>query len=188
MKNNLFLILIGIFLVLLLGNFVKADVGVGISPSKIVLQIEGGQTQNYELLIFNTGSNTLKLNFGIEGDIVKFTEIEKETEIIEPEPKPHELPIKNGKTIMVSFSPPATTKTKEYEGKISAIGSPLEGSQFGGSVGVAAKVQIIVTPTQTFLNYLTPLHYMIAGAILVLIIIIILLKRAGLSVGFRKKK
>jgi hypothetical protein len=187
MKSKIFFILVlGLAIASL--QFINADVGVGISPSKAVEQIEGGQEREIEFLVFNTGTDDIFITLSVAGDIAKFVTIEKVSDTISPEPIPHKLPIKNGKVFLVKLSPPATSNEKTYEGTISAIGSPSASSQFGGSVGVASQVQIIVTPTKTFLSYLTITHYIIIAAIVVMAFLIWFLRRAGFKVSFKGKR
>ncbi len=183
MKKIIFLLTLFIFIV----NIAYADVGVGLSPSRVVLEVEGGKTQQIDLLVFNSGDYLMEVGLSSEGDIADFTEIEPTSIIIEPEPKPQALPIKNGKTFIVKFKPPATRESKTYTGTISATGKPTGGSSFGGSVGVATKVELIVTPTVSMFAFITTTHILVAGIIILLIIIILLFRKAGFRFKIEKK-
>ena len=165
-----------------------ASVGLGISPSRMIEEIPSGETTQYEFLVFNTGDDLIEVNLVVEGDFVDFTEFSHETLTLEPEPKPHELPIKNGETILVSFTPPASSKSKEYIGSIAIVGSPATGSTFGGSVGVSTRVTLITIPPKSIFSYITTKHLIYSGIIVLLIVIFFLLKRAGLKIEFKKKK
>jgi hypothetical protein len=188
-KKEVIVSAISAFLFLILvGTIVSADVGVGISPSKVALQVEGGKTQQLELIVFNTGDNDMKISLIADGDIATFTKIEPLSETIKPEPKPHSLPIKNGKTFVVTFSPGITSSEKKYMGSMSAVGSPSEGSQFGGNVAVASQIELLVSPSSFFANLLSTKNLIILGIIVLIIIIIILLKRSGFRIEFKKNK
>jgi len=165
---------------------VSADVGVGISPSKFLLEMPGGKTQQHEILIFNPGDGPLKVSLNIEGEIAEFTTVSPESEVLSPEPIPHERPIKNGKKFIVKFSPPASRFVKTYTGSISATGGP-SGGQFGGNVGVATIVELTVTPPRSFLDYITKTHVIIAGMIILFILLLVVLRKAGLKISFDKK-
>src|SRR3989344_8064706 len=82
---------------------VLANVGVGISPSKIAFETSGGATQDYEFLIFNSGDSPSTIIMSAEGDIKPYVTFSEESVVIDPEPQPHALPIKNGKRITVTF-------------------------------------------------------------------------------------
>lgn len=181
--------MIVLILVFLLNIYlVYADVGVGISPSKIVLQIEGGSFKELDLLIFNSGDDAMDISFNIEGEIAKFTTFDQKSILVEPEPKPHTLPIKNGKKLIVKFIPPVSKETKKYIGSISATGTPTSDSQFGGSVGVASQVELIVTPTSSIFEFISFNHLIFIGIFLLLVILILVLKKAGLKIKFEKNK
>lgn len=165
-----------------------ADVGVGLSPSKIILQIEGGTKQDFQFLAFNSGDYPLDISLSVSGDIVKFTKIGDSNIMVEPEPKPHALPIKNGRTFTVTFSPPVSSETKRYTGTVSASGSPSKGAQFGGSVGVAAPVEIIVTPPASMLAFITPTYSAIILLIIAILAIIFLLKKSGITISVQRRR
>jgi len=184
MKLKLLIILVLVFFGLI--QMISADVGVGISPSKMIIQLEGGRTHEFELMVFNVGSDPMKLSFVVEGTLSEITEVEyDENLLVDPEPQPHELPIKNGKTVLVRFTPPASGE--EYEGTISALGSAGGGSTFGGSVGVASKIKIIVIPPESIFAFVTITHLIIAGVIVFLVLLFFILKKMGLKIGFKKK-
>lgn len=180
-------ILFSVFILISLSSIVVAEVGVGISPSKVVLQIEGGESLEQNFLVFNSGTHVMEISLKASEEIADITTIEPISEVVDPEPIPHELPIKNGKSFKVTFNPPATRETVTYSGTISASGSPTEGSQFGGSVGVATYVEIIVTPTKSIFAFVTMAHIIIAIVLAVLILLLYFLKKAGLSIKFKKK-
>ena len=165
-----------------------ADVGVGISPSKIVLTLEGGKAQELDLLAFNSGDDLLEVSLTADGEIAPFTTIDLQKVIMEPEPKPHKLPIKNGKPFKVIIRPPSKSVITKYTGVIAVTGSPTGDSQFGGSVSVAAQIELTVTPPKSFLSYITTTHLLIAGIIVLIIIAVFLLKKAGLKFSFDKKQ
>jgi hypothetical protein len=160
--------------VMILVSLASAEVGLGVSPSKIRLAVNGGESQEIEMLVFNSGDNPLDVQLVAEGDIAKYVEITPAGTIsLEPEPKPHALPIKNGKTFIIKFNPPMTFTTKTLTGKISAVGSPTAEMQFGGSIGVAMQVELIVSPSGT--GYI---WYIVIGVLAALAIIVWLMKRA----------
>ena len=186
MRRNYFFLLI--FLVsLLFINGTNADVGVGISPSKFIVAVPGGQTQDFEMIVYNPGTDSLEVGIEIEGEISKFTTVEPMRAVIRPEPAPHERPIKNSKRFKVTFSPPPSTKPKVYKGSIAASGGPA-GGQFGGRVGVASLVELTVPPPIRFWDYITRTHIMIAGIILGILVLILVLRKAGLRLRFENKK
>jgi len=182
-KINLLIIII---ISIIVSSTVYAAVGVGVSPSKMRFQVEGGKTQRMELLLYNTGDYDLELGVKLEGDIAEIATATPEKVTVKPEPKPHEMPIKNGKKVTITFTPPATRRTKTYTGKIAASGTP-KGVQLGGSVGVASLVEMIVTPTPSILAFITPIHILVAGIIIGLIIIILILWKLGLKIEFKRK-
>src|SRR3989344_2153662 len=98
----------------LLSASVFGEVGVGVSPSKWQLTIQGGTTQTFDLLIFNTGDFPMEIQVSASDSIAQFTTITPPTVVIEPEPQPHELPIKNGKKVTVTFAPPVKGDTVHY--------------------------------------------------------------------------
>lgn len=169
-------------------SLVSADVGVGVSPSKMIEQIQAGQSEEVELLIFNTGDASLDISLSFTGDIAKFAEVVTTSQIIEPEPKPHALPIKNGKTFLVKLSVPGGTKAGTYSGLISATGGAVEGSTFGGNVGVSTKIDIQVIEPESFFAKISTTSYIIIGAIILLILLIWFLKKQGLNISFKKNK
>lgn len=137
----------------------NAAAGVGISPTKIVLRIESGSSQESSVLVFNSGDYPMEITLSSDGEIASFTQITPGKEVIDPEPMPHSLPIKNGKAFVITFSPPATNEAKKYVGSISATGSP-GGGTFGGSVGVAMQVELTVVPApaKPLFGFLTTTH------------------------------
>lgn len=168
---------------LLCASLANASVGIGISPSKIVIQVEEGQMQEIGLLVFNSGDKPMEINVASEGDIAAFTEIPQASKVIEPEPSPHSLPIKNGQSFSIKFSPPTTGEQKTYTGVVSASGSPTAGSQFGGSVGVAAEVVLIVKPAAQkplFSSLMTP-PVIVALLVAVLAVAVLLVRNRILS-------
>ena len=63
---------------------VSASVGVGLSPSKMNLQVVGGEMQEIDLLVFNSGDNPMELKMVIEGDIAEFTTTDPESLSVNP--------------------------------------------------------------------------------------------------------
>src|SRR3989338_9394761 len=165
---------------------VYADVGVGVSPSKTVIQVEGGEVHELTLLVFNSGDDPLEITLSTEGNIASFTTVETKKILVDPEPKPHELPIKNGKEVKVRMKPPATSKPVTYTGTINAVGSVATGQQFGGSVGVATQIEVQVTPSKSFWAFVTTTHLLIGAILLVLLALFLLLRRMGLHIRFEK--
>lgn len=165
-----------------------ADVGIGISPSKIIVSGASGQLQQTEVLVFNTGDQPLKISMQAEGEIAAFTTFSVQEIEINPEPQPHELPIKNGKVITVRFNPPPSGTTKTYTGMIVAAGGPGEGAQFGGTVGVATQVVFTATPAQSAFNFITRQHVLIAATALIIVLMFIILKKKGLRLSFNKQE
>ena len=185
MKNKIILLTFVFVFILSNLSLVYGDVGVGISPSKMILEIEAGKSQQLDILVYNTGDNTLDVTMDIDGEIQSFTKIEKNRFTIEPEPKPHEFPIKNGVHTTAVFSPPGGLKPKTYKGMISAGGGPY-GGQFGGRVSVASQIEIIVRAPKSIFSYITTTHLLIVGIVILLALIIWFLKRMGLKFRFEK--
>lgn len=166
---------------------VSANVGLGISPSKMKEQVVAGETYSYEFLVFNTGSQDIDLTFSTKGDFADFVVIETPDRTIAPEPEPHEFPIKNGKTFKVSVTFPKSSKEKIYSGTFSAIGGDSEGSRFGGSVGVTSQVEFIATPPASIFSRLTSTHYIIIGALALIVLLIYLFKKMGIKIQVAKE-
>ena len=181
-KKNVLILVLAFLLVVSLANAVLADVGVGISPTKIVLNMESGKSQQVDFLMFNSGDSPLNVNVNLEGDIAKIGTVSgvSGNDVIQPEPLPHQLPIKNGKTFSVTFSPSMAFFEKKYSGTISVSGSPVDGSQFGGSVGVAAQADITVTPSASS-------KAVLYGAIVLVVIIAFLCWKKYKSSGKKGK-
>ena len=186
--KNVITILIVLISVLVSLHSAEAGVGVGTSPSKIVLQVQSGQETTIEILVFNPGDENIKVSMDVEGDIAPFTEFNEEILEVDPEPKPHALPIRNGKTVQITFKPPASTQTRTYTGTISATGGPGEGTQFGGSVGVATLVTLIATPPPSVLSFITKRHIIIAATIIIIIIMLVILRKKGLRLTFQQQE
>lgn len=190
MKNNS-KIVFGLFVVVAFSLFsvslVSAAVGVGLSPSRVNLQVVGGEMLELDLLVFNTGDSTMDLGIVVEGAIKDFTVVDLSSLSIDPEPKPHELPIKNGRTFNVKFNPPVSRKIVTYTGTIVAVSGTSGESQFGGSVGVATQVILTVVPPKSFFDYIELIHLIIAGFIIAIIVVIVLLKKSGFTIKFEKK-
>jgi hypothetical protein len=167
--------------------FVSANVGVGVSPTKIVMQVESGKQTSIDLLVFNPGDNPLDIRLSGEGDIMKYISLDDKKVSLEPEPQPHALPIRNGQTLPVIFKAPSVHQATTYKGTLSATGTLTEGSQFGGSVGVATQVEITVLPSKSILSYLNNTYTYAVIGVFALVIAVVALKRAGLNVSFRKK-
>lgn len=191
MKNNQVKLVLGVFLlgILLFSGIVSAAVGIGISPSKMKEQLVAGSEYTYEILVFNTGSDPMEISLAPQGDLVGFTRIEPDSLIIEPEPYPREYPIKNGKIFRVTFDLPTYGgKTQHFVGTLSATGSGNSGSNFGGSVGVSSQIELIVNPPKSIFSKIKPVYYLIAGAIVLVLFLVILLRKAGLRISFGEGK
>lgn len=180
------LFLLSLVLVILFMNVASASVGVGISPSKMRQQIVAGETLVQEILIFNTGSDAMEITLIAEGEIKAFTEIEESALIVEAEPN-DELPIENGKIFTVTFSPPRSGSEKTFTGTLSANGKGTGESQFGGNVKVSSNVEIVVVPAKSIFARLTNTHYLIIGILFALVLLVIFLKKSGISIKFNKK-
>lgn len=165
-------------------TLVSAEVGLGISPSKMREHLIAGSSYTYDIVVFNVGTDAMEINLVVNGEIAPFTTITPASEIIEPEPKPHEFPIKNGKVFSVTFDIPNGGKERVYTGSLSAVGKGAGDTQFGGNVAVVSRVELNVLPPTSFLEKLTPIHYLAFGAIVLLALVVLGLKRAGLKIQF----
>lgn len=179
LKFSLFLFLAAVLMV----DLVSASVGIGISPSKMKEQLVAGKTYTYNILVFNTGSSELEISLSALGELKGFTQIEPESLVIQPEPQPQELPIKNGQYFKVTFTPPRSGKMSTYVGTLSAIGKTSSDSQFGGNVGVSSQVELVVLPPKSIFSRLNTTHYIIIGAIVLVILLIFLFKRLGIKIS-----
>ncbi len=181
--------LLGILLLasLIFSNLIYADFGVGISPTRIVIEIQAGEPHQLSLLVFNSGDEQMNISVTASGEIEEFTKIEPGYGLIEPEPKPHAMPIKNGQNFIVTFDPASNRDIKTYTGSISAIGTPLAGSQLGGSVGVATQVEIRVLPPKSIFAFVKPLHIIILVIVALIVILFFTLWKMGLKISFQKK-
>jgi len=186
--KNIITTLIMVISVLLSFHVAQANIGLGTSPSKVVLQVQSGQETSVEILVFNPGDQKLKVSFAAEGDIAPFTTFSEESVEITPELQPHTLPIKNGKTTRVTFKPPASPQTKTYLGALSATGGPTEDAQFGGAVGVATLVTLTATPPPSVLDYITAQHIIIGATAIIILLMFIILKKRGLKLTFEKEE
>lgn len=186
--DSLKLGLFGVLVFVLMLNVVSASVGVGISPSKMKEQLIAGQSYTYDILIFNTGSNELEISLAALGELKGFTKVEPTSLVIQPEPEPQELPIKNGQYFKVTFSPPRSGKEITYSGTLSASGSASPDSQFGGNVGVSSQVELVVLPPQSIFSRLTTTHYIIIGVVLLIILFILIIKKLGIQISVGAKK
>ncbi len=186
-KKNKAIITETILLIILLSSFASASVGVGISPAKAIFEIEGGQTQELQVLVFNSGDQgPAEIHVEPQGAIASFTTVTPESQIVEQEPE-HQRPIDNGKIFTVKFNPPATNEEKTYTGYIGAFSRPPPGAQFGGNVGVSMTVEIKVTPTKSILDFITTTHILIAAAVVLAILLIIAFRRAGFRIALEKE-
>ena len=159
--------LLGMMIVFLVGLVSASSlVGVGVTPSKMELNLVGGETKDIELLVFNTGDGPNEVVLSAEGDIASFVTFEPATAILDPEPMPHTLPIKNGKIFHIKFKAPAEKESKNYVGLISASTLPAKEQGFSGSVGSAVQVKLTVNPPlylKQIIGVLT-LHDIVLGA------------------------
>jgi len=177
---------LALVLVILFMNIASASVGVGISPSKMRQQIVAGESFVQEILIFNTGSEAMEITLVAEGEIKAFTEIKESAIIVEAEPD-DKLPIENGKIFTVVFNPPRSGTEKIFTGTLSATGKGAGDSQFGGNVAVSSRVELVVIPADSIFARLTNTHYWIIGILIALILLIILIRKSGISINFEKK-
>ncbi len=169
-------ILICTIFFLLFVNIAHADVGLGISPSKISLEIEEGKTKNIEVLIINTGDSALNVSVKSEGQIIDFTNIKPDKIVIEPEPIPHYLPIKNWKIINVEIHP---KKKGIYTGTIIAS-DYKQGDLISGKTTVASIVELKVTPKRKLFGIDTD-YLILTVAVMALMFAIILTMRLNKS-------
>jgi hypothetical protein len=173
-------------LLLFSGALVSAATGVGISPTKSAIRVESGSEQIVQLVVFNSGDNPLTIAVEAKGDVARFVTFDQTSALIEPEPKPQQLPIKNGKTFFVTVKIPAGTRQGLYSGELIASGSASGSSQFGGTVGVASYLDVYVVPPQSLLDRI-PRSYLIAGlAILCLVGVFFVLKKAGVRIQVKR--
>lgn len=184
MKNILQISIISILCLVMSLHGAMADVGVGISPTKVVLQFESGRESQFSLLVFNSGDSNLEISLSADGEIAKLVSVSPTEENIEPEPRPHALPIRNGKNFVVTFDAPRVSRPTKYTGTISAVGTPGEGSQFGGSVGVATQVEITVVPSESLFKRIPAVYLYVAVGILALVVIIFVLRKMHMHVSF----
>jgi hypothetical protein len=187
MKQLLLLVTL-VLTTLLFALFVAAQVGVGMSPSKIVLEGTSGDVLEQSVLVFNSGDQLMKLRFSADGEIASFTTFSQQELTVEPEPQPHALPIKHGQSFTAQFKLPVSGATKKYSGTISASGGPTAGSQFGGTVGVGALVEIIVHPPASPLAFVTGQHLLIGVVVVIVILVLVFLRKAGWKMKFEPKK
>ncbi len=75
--------------------WVSASVGVGMSPTKIVIETYVGDVRNEEISVFNPGDIPLDISLNAEGGIAPFTSFAVSSTTVQPEPN-HEQPIENG--------------------------------------------------------------------------------------------
>lgn len=168
--------------------FVSADVGLGVSPSKMREQIVSGQTYEYELFVFNTGDQDIDVSFNPSEEFVDFVEVIPSNMIIVPEPKPHELPLKNAESFKVVVKAPKVKEQTVYSGKISIIGGGVEGAKFGGNIGVSSQIEFIVVPAEGFLAKLSNVHYIVFSLIIFIVTLSLIFRKIGFSIKFEKKK
>lgn len=180
--NNKYFVL-GILLIFSL-ILVSAEVGLGISPSKMKEQVVAGDTYTYSFLVFNTGSQDIEVSLVVDGEIAEFATVQTPLLTISPEPSPHEFPIKNGVSFNVVFEMPKSMGDKAYTGTVSAVGKAASGSQFGGSVAVSSQVEFVSLSPDSIFSKLETKYYFIILGFIVLILLIYLLKRAGFHMEF----
>lgn len=168
--------------------FVSADVGLGVSPSKMREQIVSGETYEYELFVFNTGDQDIDVSFNPSEEFADFVEVLPSGMIIIPEPKPHELPLKNAESFTVIVEAPKVKDKTVYSGKISIVGGGVEGAKFGGNVAVSSQIEFIVVPAEGFLSKLSTVHYIVFSLIVFIVALSLLFRRIGFTIEFTKKK
>ncbi len=186
-RNAANFLLIAALALMLAAQAASASIGVGVSPSKLVLKAEGGKTQEVSLLVFNSGDSNLEIALVAEGDIANFTQFEPASAAVEPEPTPHALPIKNGKSFTVRITPPALGETRKYSGSVSAVASPSKDSQFGGSVSVATEIELEASPPASPFAFITSTQVAIALAVVLLLAAGLWLRKKGYSLHLERK-
>jgi hypothetical protein len=183
--NSKFFVFGILFLVSLM--IVSANVGLGVSPSKIREEVTSGESYSYDYLVFNTGSQDINVKISVEGEISEFVTFESSQAVISPEPLPHEFPIKNGINFQYTIDFPKTMKPKVYTGKISVIGSGGGDSQFGGNVGVSTAVEYISIPPKSVFSKIGTNMYIFVAVLIALIALILILKKMGLKIVIKSK-
>jgi len=173
-----------VFLIVLaaLAGVVSADVGIGVSPSRSNVQVEAGKEITLDFLVFNTGDGDLDVTISTEGEISDYVELSETTLSISPEPKPHTRPIKNGKSVSVTFKAPVSAR--ELKGLFVATAAP-GGGTLGGSVSIASTVDLKVLPAQGLI--VTTTQWTIIGALLGIVLLYIVWRRMGLQIKIKKK-
>ncbi len=180
-----------LLLFILVVNLASASVGVGMNPAKASLVLEGGKTQTMEVTVFNTGDTPLEISLQAEGDIAPYVDFEPKSVVVDPEPVPHTLPVKNGKIFTVKFTPPASSQVVSYSGDIAATAFVSNGNNFPGTVGTAMLVEATVNPPlplKGVLGVLTVQQLVLVAAIIPMILSVFLLIRQSSKKKKSKKK
>lgn len=184
MKTTLLAVIFLFFMGL---GIVSANVGIGVSPTKIVMEIEAGEKVEIPYIVFNTGDSPISVSFNLDGDIAQFSKLSAmQSSVLQPEPYPRELPIKNGESINIEFSPDGSMKPGIYAGQISAVGSLTSESQFGGSVGVATNVEITVRPAKSLLSRIPKIYLYLFVVITGVALLVATLRKMHYSISLKK--
>lgn len=174
----------GVLLVLFLLPATHASVvGLGMSPTKWVVNAAVGQETRLEGVVFNSGGEELGVSLNAEGDIAPFVSFPIGLFTVIPEPD-QELPIENGQTFTVIIKP---TKEGTFTGTVAAVGGPAQNSQFGGMVSVAAALLVTVGPPASPLDAITMQQMLIAGSAIAFLLLFVILKKVGLKLTFERK-
>lgn len=183
-REKIFLVFVtALFLV----SVVSAEIGLGMSPSRMIEHVVAGESQFIEITVFNVGDEDVNITLVPKGDIVKFVTITPAVQTVEPEPRPHEFPVKNGRIFYVVIDVPKGTSSGEYYGTFSAIGSGDGVSQLGANVAVVAQMELNVLKTKSFFARLNPSYYFAIGLILIGFAIAFSLKNFKLQLKVKKK-
>lgn len=181
-----------VFLVFVLAVFsfalVSADIGIGVSPSKLREQVVSGESYEYDLFVFNTGSGVIDVTLSVSEELSDFVTVVENRVTIDPEPLPHELPLKNAESVKIIVNAPKVRSEEIRLGKISITGGGSSESNFGGNVGVSSQLEFIVVPAEGFLAKLSNIHYIVFSLIVFIIVLSLLLRKVGFTISFRKKK
>ena len=188
MKKLFFTFIVALIIVSTFQSVV-ASVGLGATPSKMELNLQGGQEKAFEVTVYNTGDSPIGVTLSAEGEIADFVDFQENYAVIAPEPLPHELPLKNGHVFTVKITPPANKEFKTYKGIISASGTPENYGKFAGTVSVATIVEAKVNSPfylKSVLGVITIQQSVLLAAFIPLIAGgFMLVKRVGLK---KKKK
>lgn len=180
------------FLVFVLAVFslalISADVGIGVSPSKMREQVTSGESYEYDIFVFNTGSETIDVTLSVSEELSEFVTVVEGVVTIDPEPMPHALPLKNAKSVKIIVNAPKVRNEEVYSGKISIIGGGNAESNFGGNVGVSSQLEFIVIPAKGILSNFSNTHYIVFSLIVFVVTLSLVFRKIGFTVSFGRKK